>query len=304
MVIPARWWIIGAIGVADVVLNLGRDIAIAGAAGPAAVLALLLVLRAVYGRLRPDRRIAALAGSAVEIIVYTQVAALLSYHAVIVGPPLIDAALAQADALMRFDWPAVFHWVHGRPLLQGVLEALYQSLIPQVIVVLGVLHFRGRHRQAEEFVAAFIGTSLACIAISALLPAESAWVYFDVTDRIHPYHLEQFSALRADALREIDLRHVEGLITFPSFHAALAAILAYAARGVRLLFPLMLVANAGVVLATPTQGGHYLVDVLCGLAVAAMVVMLLRRRQAAIPAGADTMRADPVYATASSRQGR
>lgn len=274
----ARWFVIASIAVADAALCFSRDIGIAGTAVYVLAVATLLVLRMVYGWLRPDPRIAGLAGSAVEIIVYTDLAALLSYHAVVAGPPLVDNELARLDALLLFDWPAVFLWVQGQPLLRDSLQVLYLSLMPQIVVLLVVLHFRGRHDQADEFLAAFIATSLFCILVSAVLPAASAWVHFEVTHLIHPYHLEHFTALRADSMREIDLRRVEGLITFPSFHAALATIVAYAARGVRILFPLALIANTGVVLATPTQGGHYLIDVLCGLAVAAVTIVVLRRR--------------------------
>lgn len=82
------------------------------------------------------------------------------------------------------------------------------------------------------------------------------------------------------ALRLDDLY---GLITFPSFHVAAAVLIAYAARGTPLAF-LALVLNLVMAVSALSEGGHYLVDVLAGAAVAGLAIGVVRwfdRRRAA-----------------------
>jgi membrane-associated phospholipid phosphatase len=68
----------------------------------------------------------------------------------------------------------------------------------------------------------------------------------------------------------IDLTQLMGIVSFPSYHATLPVILAWAqrdVRGWRFVAPVW----AGVtILATPVFGGHYGVDVLAGLVMAVL----------------------------------
>lgn len=73
-------------------------------------------------------------------------------------------------------------------------------------------------------------------------------------------------------LKPFLIEHPEGLVTFPSFHTALAVIFAYSMRGIRYIALPVYALNAMLILATLPQGGHYLVDVVAGLAVAAMSI--------------------------------
>jgi membrane-associated phospholipid phosphatase len=116
------------------------------------------------------------------------------------------------------------------------------------------------------------------IPISWLLPAASAWVYFGVVERVDAYHLIDFNALRSGEMTRISLTHVNGLITFPSFHAALATILIYASRGVKMLFPLYLVLNLLMLAATPTVGGHYFIDIIAGAGIVLCLACLRQLR--------------------------
>ena len=60
------------------------------------------------------------------------------------------------------------------------------------------------------------------------------------------------------------------LIGFPSYHCALALILTWYALAIPRLFWPLLVVNAVVLLSTPVQGGHHLMDVLAAFPVAAL----------------------------------
>jgi membrane-associated phospholipid phosphatase len=80
-----------------------------------------------------------------------------------------------------------------------------------------------------------------------------------------------------------------GLISFPSFHSATAAIYAWATWRTPVVRWIGLALNLLMLIATPIHGSHYLVDVLAGLAVAVAAVagtawMFGRIRPARAPA--------------------
>ena len=82
-------------------------------------------------------------------------------------------------------------------------------------------------------------------------------------------HLADMLALRAGGTFTLDIEKAQGIITFPSYHAALGLLLligAFANRGLRWPFVAM---NITMIAASPIDGGHYFVDVAAGLAIAA-----------------------------------
>jgi len=69
---------------------------------------------------------------------------------------------------------------------------------------------------------------------------------------------------------------VQGIVIFPSFHAALAVICAASGwrfRRGRLIF---VCANALIVAASPAFGGHYFVDIAAGITLAALTILAVR----------------------------
>ncbi|MBV8650569.1 MAG: phosphatase PAP2 family protein [Alphaproteobacteria bacterium] len=93
-------------------------------------------------------------------------------------------------------------------------------------------------------------------------------------------------ALRDGTLREIDLRHLQGLVSFPSFHVILSLLFIYAMRGIRFAVPVGIVVNAPIILGTLSAGGHYLIDLPGGAAVTLVAIAahrLAARRLAALP---------------------
>jgi hypothetical protein len=89
------------------------------------------------------------------------------------------------------------------------------------------------------------------------------------------WHVAHFEALRPGAMRAIDPAAIEGLVTFPSFHTALAMITAWALLRTRWLAAPAAALNALVVASTVPVGGHYFLDVPAGLAIAAGVIGVL-----------------------------
>jgi membrane-associated phospholipid phosphatase len=106
-----------------------------------------------------------------------------------------------------------------------------------------------------------------------VLPAESAWVWYHSDQPFAPVPWHDFLAMRVrdGRLTVLDLQQLRGLVTFPSFHVAMAVMLARAAQGTRFaLFSVVL--NRLMIVSTPSEGGHFLVDAICSIAVAVAAI--------------------------------
>jgi Flp pilus assembly pilin Flp len=135
---------------------------------------------------------------------------------------------------------------------------------------------------------------LLTIAIAALVPAADAYLYHQAA---HPALVDELPisdhlGLRDGTLREIDLRHLQGLVTFPSFHVILAALFVYALRGIGWACPAAFVFNVAVVVSTLPAGGHYMIDAPGGLAVTFIAVAFQRmmRQRLAVAAASSARR--------------
>ena len=110
----------------------------------------------------------------------------------------------------------------------------------------------------------------------------SAFTHFGVEDRSAIATVSEVALLRDGSLRVFDIANAQGLVSMPSFHTALAVLFPYSFRQLRLLFLVALPLNAVMILSNPTQGGHYLVDVITGLLLSALTILTLNafsRRQ-------------------------
>jgi membrane-associated phospholipid phosphatase len=237
---------------------------------------LLLGIHLFYSTLRPNERIAALALSFAQLSGFTAAGAVLTYLSVTSDFPLIDRQLAALDGKMGFNWLEMFHFVDDKRMIKVPLELAYYSAGLQVGLVMVLLNVLGQLERTREFVWLFVLSLMVIVPIAWLFPAESAWVYFGVNDQVDAYHLAHFNALRGGQMPKIAMAQVNGLITFPSFHASLAALFVYATRGISVLFPIALLLNAVMVASTPYVGGHYFVDIVAGLLVVPLAIALYR----------------------------
>jgi hypothetical protein len=200
----------------------------------------------------------------------------LTYLSVTVNAPLIDDQLIRFDRFLGFDWVRTYQWVYEHRPLWYVLEAAYESGLVQAIAIPVVLGMTGRRRDLTEFVACIMVASVACLAIATLFPAASAFLHFGIDHPNTSSTVSQFLPLRSGSLRIFDLDHPQGLVSMPSFHTIVGVLFAYSLRHVRYLFPFAAVLNLVMIVSTPTQGGHYLADLLGGLVVAAATTIVVR----------------------------
>lgn len=250
---------------------------------PALVCTLLIAGGWFYRRRRSDPRLASALTSTAQVIAFAAVGAPLSYIAASAGFPLQDHALDVIDRALGFDWKALLAWMNAAPTAYAVLGLIYASLTLQMTTVVLCLAFSDRLAGLRVYTLAFIFAALISIAISAVLPAAGVWPYYGLTAADSPHLLPTvstswpvFYGLRDGTFRMLVAVGSEGIITFPSLHAALAVIVIAALWPVPVLRCVFLALNVTMLIATPIDGSHYLIDVLAGIALAAFCLIAAR----------------------------
>jgi hypothetical protein len=141
--------------------------------------------------------------------------------------PFTDALLSRADHALGFDWWA-FTQLFGNRWLWGAMFVSYASIIPQTFVLLTVLSATDRHDRAWQFVTASSLALAVTMLIMPFFPADgslalcslkpgSPWLAPGVCDYgpvIHQLKDGQITVLAGNALM--------GMVSFPSFHTAIA----------------------------------------------------------------------------------
>jgi len=269
----ALWLICALIVAVDAVWLQVTNIALthAGVARIGAVCAVVLALRAIYGWLRPEPRLCAMLDTVLYLVIFSQAGAVLSYLVVGTGAPLVDAWYAHADAALGLDWMGWFEFVRVRPLLSKILHIAYTLLLPQMVPIVLFLGFSANFERLREFLVTATAAVLVTVFVSALAPASGAWIYHDLRGQVDLAQFSDFIPLRQHVITEIDVTRLQGLISMPSFHTALAMLYAWTMRRHGVWFWLCVSLNGVIVLSTPTEGGHYFVDVLGGAAVTIVV---------------------------------
>lgn len=247
-----------------------------------------------YRAVRPRPEFAVMCVALVQVLLFSALGIVLSYLLARGGGPLWDAELARWDRELGFDWLGVVHWVDRSPLLAGTLHLAYGSLIPQIVMLVLALGFTGRVARLRAVMLAAILCGAACILVSTFLPAVSYPASLGLTGRdfhhVDPWggyvHLADLRALRDGSFTEMRFGAMQGIITFPSYHAGLSAVTMWgfwAGRMAWLRWPGILLAGLTIA-ATPVDGGHYLVDVLAGVAIAAVSIAVASRAVRWVPA--------------------
>lgn len=251
---------------------------------PGAVTALLAAGGWFYRSVRREKRLGAILSSTAHIIGFAAVGAPLSYVAATTGFPLQDAALDAIDRQLGVDWTQLMTFVSLHPGLQLVLSLAYSSFALQTLTTVLVLGIAGQLTRLSSFIAAFVATTLVTIAISAVYPAAGPWLFLEIQPAsangflpLSSSSWPAFLALRDGTLHTVYGIRSEGIITFPSLHAALGVLFPVAlwrVKGVR-WFALGL--NILLVIATPAYGSHYVVDVIAGILIAAVCWLAVAR---------------------------
>jgi hypothetical protein len=263
-----------------------------GFAQPLLSILLMAAIAAIYRRRQPTMQIADMASYAILWLGFLPVAAILTYVAARHGQALADARLAAFDAGLGFDWMAWRHFVDRHPLLGQAFALVYPTIFPQVAFALVFFSVTRRPERNDELWWSVLLTLLLTCIGSALLPALGAGVGANGAGPA-AVHLPHLLALRDGSIQHVALVDMQGIISMPSYHTVLALLIPIVFRGYRTLFWLLLALNVFMLFSLPTQGNHYLADILAGILLTLPCSFLVqrwlgrRRHGASWPAASD-----------------
>lgn len=300
---PGLWALIAVIVTIDAagLAIAGVGIAAPGLVAVTATVVALLAAALVCSAVRPEPKLRAMALSSAYLLAFTASVAVLHVLAAMPALPLADGALARIEAALGFDGAAYLAFLADHPRLAHGLALAYHSSGPQIGLVVVALGGLGRAARLWTFARLFSVSLLACVILSALVPAAGTYAHH-APGRIPAghletvgavWHLDVLRALREGGLDTIALSEIRGLVTFPSFHACLAVLTAWALAPLPVIGPLAVLLNAAIVVAAIGAGGHYLPDILAGAGLAGLLLLrhqrnrhVRRRSLPAPPAGA------------------
>lgn len=217
-------------------------------------------------------------GSTAQIILITALMLPLTYIAAAAGLPMQDANLAYLDRMLGLDWQAYFNFIYNRPALIPYESLGYSMMFWPTFGIPIALAAARRCRRLQQFTLAGAMALVVTTIISTLLPAMGTYYEYGIDLDIVKFNpgylafLHEMPLVRDGSLRVLDIMRLAGIVTFPSFHAAAAVLFLWALWGVWWMRPAALIANVGMLLATPIGGGHYFVDMFAGMGIAVLAI--------------------------------
>lgn len=205
-----------------------------------------------------------------------KVGVLFSYLCATFNLPLLDPLFERMDSALGFNWLQWHGFVQAHAWFKGLLAIAYRSMFIQLFVAIIFLARSAAQERAEEL---WWSTMIALTTTSflwGLFPALGTFAYYQ-TDLNLAVHLADLLALRDGTMPIFPVLALKGIITFPSFHAASAILLSYPYRHCKPLSGAVCVLNALMLVSIPSQGGHYLVDVVAGVIVAVLSILIFRK---------------------------
>jgi membrane-associated phospholipid phosphatase len=208
----------------------------------------------------------------------------LTYAVARLNLPLWDAELEAVDRALGLNWPAYAAFILADERLLQLAALAYKALDIQFMCAALVAVFALRMRAFQTFLIAYLVAALATSILSGLMPAFGTFHHYGMveemrlrlTDDAGFVHLPQLTAIRA-GLPFDPSANFQGIVTFPSFHAAAGVLFAWFFWHVPLLRWPLLAINLCMIAATPLFGAHYFTDVAIGIALASLALVFARR---------------------------
>jgi membrane-associated phospholipid phosphatase len=188
--------------------------------------------------------------------------------------PLADGMLQSWDQALGIDGIAIVqglvrqgHWIFAimAPSYNYTLQIFFGGLV--------VLALLGNRVEAWRAAFCFVGTLLTTCLIAVLVPAKGlgTWAPSSLLNQLPPRtmrtfspHFDEFYFGDDPVLR---LQVIDGVISFPSFHAVVGFLVLAMWRKNPATLLIAGIWLAFMLLATLPGGGHYVVDLLAGFAV-------------------------------------
>lgn len=249
------------------------------------VLLLLITLLLIITSLWKDQFFAILLNTVCLIVIVHFSSTLLSYTSQFWAAkvPFRDGLIAGVDSSLGFNWAAWYDWLNAHSLLENALRAVYSYSLP---VQLGLLtcvqsiSFLEIRMQRLCFVTQM--ALLITLIMAALVPTLGPYHYFSIPETANASnffpaatgsHISDIINLRS-ASPKIPLDMMQGIITFPSFHAEMGLLFVWSVWPVRIMRWAAIAINGLMIIAVPLCGAHYLTDVIGGAAVALAAILI------------------------------
>jgi membrane-associated phospholipid phosphatase len=229
--------------------------------------------------------------SASQLIIGAALVTCMSYLSARLALPLRDQQLIAADQFVHFNWLAWLNWLNDWPTLARVLTLAYESTDLQFFVLLMALLFCKRTDRLQKLILTFFLSGIMVVTLGAMFPAVAGYIYYNIDlsqiPHLHPAAPRDqeimLMGMREHTINILPLKF-DGIVQFPSFHSVLAILFMYASMPVRWLRTIIVPLNLLMVISTPVDGGHYLMDIVAGIGIAFIAIYAANRLFKHIPA--------------------
>ena len=181
--------------------------------------------------------------------------------------PYQDANLLALDRALGLDWNAIVLALRNHQTPSLILSYCYSSLLWQPVFLFPILAYVDPERLRRILAASAIALFVTVI-IFIFVPAKTGYVHlgYERSDfpNIHVNTSWGVFEILEDIRRGSRQLSLEGLVTFPSYHACAAVLLAYGWWALPILRYPFVILNVVMFVACVPIGSHYIVDVLAG----------------------------------------
>jgi hypothetical protein len=237
------------------------------------LLSISLLASEIFGR---NRRVGGMIRYLSLWLITFPVTCVLSYLLASLDYPTIDHQLDNFDKALGFDWLAWYNFINAHPAIQLALFIVYASVPLQIIFSIIYFSHREESNRCNELWWTAVISLLITIILSGILPAMGTFEYYGVADAAHGVHLQDLHGLRDGNLLGFSLSQLQGIITLPSYHTVLIILLTYIYRDHKGVLWIVLPLNLVQLIAIPSEGGHYIADMLAGGAVAVLSIWIVQ----------------------------
>lgn len=202
--------------------------------------------------------------------------------------PFTDDLLIAADRAVGFQWLSYAEFIARHPWLTVAMSLAYHG-IHAAVAVCFILHlFMRKNAHAREFAGLLLVTGIAGSLIGIFFPALAAMTLLgtvELTQQLPPLagrvFVEPLLAMRSADVLTFTHANLTGVTALPSYHVTLGALCVYACRGAWWMLLPMAAYVALMIASTPIFGGHYLTDIVSGIAFTGVMIWAWRSYLAA-----------------------
>lgn len=205
--------------------------------------------------------------------IFASLLALMTYQLFPLNRSLIDEHLMTIDAAFGFSWAQAVTWLADYPGVSRVLFIVYQTALPQLLVLLLILGCTGRSETLHRMLLTGKIAGLMMLAFWSLWPSFGPSAHSVLPEGVAaraqllvtPEYGARLMDLAQNGFGVVRRHELLGTVAFPSFHVLMAVLAIWFAYRTWIFWPLVVV-NGAMLPAVVTHGGHHLVDVFGGIA--------------------------------------